>query len=96
MSNELPQAPTEMCEPVITGSNYVGQEMSVKDLKLISKFYFGYYRVGRIKRMRNPIPKHRWPNLTKRIGCERTFLVTIFPNDVFSKALFGITRWNRH
>lgn len=54
------------------------------------------YRTGRIKRMRKPIPKHRWPTLTKRIGCQRTFLITIFPNDVFSKALFGITRWNRH
>jgi hypothetical protein len=91
MSNELPQPPTEMCEPVITGSNELH--------KAIDEYWqskYPKYATGRIKRMRNPIPKHRWPNLTKRIGCERTFLVTIFPNDVFSKALFGITRWNRH
>jgi hypothetical protein len=96
MSNELPQAPTEMCEPVITGSNYVGQEMSVKDLKLISKLYFGYYRVGRIKRMRNPIHKHRWPNIYKRIGRKRYVTILRMDDDVFEKTMFTITRWNRH
>jgi len=87
MSNELPQAPTEMCEPVITGSNYVGQKMSVKKLKLISKLYFGYYRVGRIKRMR---AKDVYPfvDLTKRTRKKYT--------DCFPRCYATLTRWNRH
>lgn len=88
MSNELPQAPTEMCKPVITGSNYVGQKMSVKDLKLISKLYFGYYRVGRIKRMRSR-REGRFVNLAKRVG-KRAYS---FSGDDYP---YFIKRWNRH
>jgi len=88
MTNELPPRPTEMCEPVITGSNYVGQEMSVKDLKLISKLYFGYYRVGRIKRMRSQ-RESRYVNLAKRVGKRAySFSGNDFP--------YPITRWTRH
>jgi len=87
MSNELPQAPTEMCEPVFAGSNYVGQKMSVKKLKLISKLYFGYYRVGRIKRMRSKRTS-RYVRLDKRLG-KRAYH---FNSDFCS----NLTRWNRH
>jgi hypothetical protein len=47
MSNELPQAPTEMCEPVITGINELQ--------KAIDEYWqskYPKYATGRIKRMK--------------------------------------------
>jgi hypothetical protein len=99
MSNELPQAPTEMCEPVITGSNYVGQKMSVKDLKLISKLYFGYYRVGRIKRMRNPKKMQdyfRGKSIRLKAVKDKYHIWELLWLQNCAKYFYPITRWNRH
>jgi hypothetical protein len=82
MSNELPQPPTEMCEPVITGSNELH--------KAIDEYWqskYPKYATGRIKRMR---AKEVYPfvDLTKRTRKKYT--------DCFPRCYATITRWNRH
>ena len=63
-------------------------KMTFKELKRSLKIYEGYYRTGRIKRIRTR-RESRYVNLAKRVGKRAySFSGNDFP--------YPITRWNRH
>ena len=94
MSNELPQAPTQMCEPVIRGemvaSDVYDFYINNKLNKAIDEYWQRKYKTfakGRIKRMCKR-RKNRYVRLDKRVG-KRAYS---FNSDFCS----NLTRWNRH
>ena len=102
MSNEYPPRPTQMCEPVINGTNVVSDVCDYfinKLKKAIDEYWQSKYKTyakGRIKRIKSLIPKHRCPSIYKRIGRKRYIAILNMNGIVFEKTMFGITRWNRH
>lgn len=107
MSNELPPPATEMCEPVITGSNYVGQKMSLENhltykeingLKPHKYIDIFKQRTGRIKRMRNPKKMQdyfRGKSIRLKAvkdKCRIWELLWLQNCEYF----YPLTRWNRH
>ena len=96
MSNEYPTRPTQICEPVYIGTSNIGKRVSTKKYKQSWHVFFGYYRRGRIKRMRTYLPfRGKHTNIRpfrKRMG-EKAYTRIVLD---FSFRRPPINRWNRH
>ena len=93
---EIPKQLTEMCEPVYIDTSNIGKRVSTKKYKQSWHVFFGYYRFGRIKRMRSYLPfRAKHTNIRpfrKRMG-EKAYTRIVLD---FGFRRPSVTRWNRH
>lgn len=94
MSNELPQAPTQMCEPVYIGGSNFFKLASTKKHKQSWHVFFGYYRFGRIKRMRKG--ESFCNGILRRIHGTSIVIPRTNPDMYEIMMMTQLTRWNRH
>ncbi len=103
MSNEYPPRPTEMCEPVINGTNVASDVydyyINNKLQKAIDEYWQSKYptfATGRIKRMRTYLPfRAKHTNIRpfrQRMG-EKAYTRIVLD---FGFRRPSVTRWNRH
>ena len=93
MNNEYPPPPTQMCEPVYMGTSNIGKRVSTKKYKQSLHVFFGYYRFGRIKRMRKG--ESICNGILRRIHGTSIVIPRNHP-DMYEKMLTKLTRWTRH